>query len=49
MKNIFKFALVVAALVVAAIFLKKEKYSEDPQIAAVQQLAKRVTGQFPAG
>ncbi|MBQ2090231.1 MAG: alpha-N-acetylglucosaminidase [Bacteroidales bacterium] len=49
MKNIFKFALVVAALVVAAIFLKKEKYSEDPQIAAVQHLAKRVTGQFPAG
>ena len=49
MKNVLKFAIVLAALVVASAFLNKEKISDEPQIAAVQQLVKRVTGQSPDG
>ena len=34
MKNVLKFAIVLAALVVASAFLNKEKISDEPQIAA---------------
>lgn len=47
MSKAFKFIVVIAALVAAAIIMKQERYSSNPEIAAVQKLAKRVTGQFP--
>ncbi|MBQ9185352.1 MAG: alpha-N-acetylglucosaminidase [Bacteroidales bacterium] len=49
MSKTIKFLVVMAAVIAAFILLHRKTYSDDPQIAAVQHLAERVTGEYPSG
>ncbi len=46
-KNTVKMMIALGLAIVAFVIINRKQYSDNPQIAAVQRLAERVTGQFP--
>lgn len=49
MSKSVKFLVAVFAVIAAFLLIHRKTYSDNPQIAAVQRLVERVTGEYPSG